>query len=157
MPGCQPGALDPLLASALLLFLAHGEPGLAGDHRDAVRQRVGTHGEPAHRVELDAAVGRELGDRAADDGQPLTGVDGVLAVDVVVAELAARQLERLVATFVAAGANQLECRLPQLGALMAILLTRALSRLILARAANSTVAERKSSYESIGAAYPTRV
>ena len=32
----QPGALDPLLATALLLFLAHGEPRLAGDHRDAV-------------------------------------------------------------------------------------------------------------------------
>ena len=114
--GLQPGALDPLLASALLLFLAHGEPGLAGDHRDAVRQRVGTHGEPADRVELDAVVGRELGDRAADDRQPLAGVDGVLAVDVVVAELTARQLERLVAAFVAAGADQLECGLPMLGA-----------------------------------------
>ena len=122
MPSVEPGALDPLLAAALLLLLAHGEPGLAGDHRDAVRQRVGAHGEPADRVELDAVAGRELGDRAADDRQPLAGVDGVLAVDVVVAELAARQLERLLATFVAAGADQIECRLPQLGALMAILL-----------------------------------
>ena len=118
MPRFQPGALDPLLAATLLLFFAHREPGLAGDHRDAVRQRVGTHGEPADRVELDAAVGRELSDSTADDRQPLPGVDGVLAVDVVVAELAARQLEGLVATFVAPGANQIECRLPGVGALM---------------------------------------
>ena len=113
----QPGALDPLLAAALLLLLAHGEPRLAGHHRDAVRQWVGAHGEPADRVELDAVLRRELGDRAADDRQPLAGVDRVLAVDVVVAELAARQLERLLATFVAAGANQIEGGLPQLGAI----------------------------------------
>ena len=109
-----------------------------------MREWVCAHGQPADRVELDAVLRRELSDRTADDLQPLAGVDGVLAVDVVVAELAARQLERLLAPLVAAGADQIEGGLPQLGAIG--------HAPILARRANSTVAERKSSYESIGAA-----
>ena len=144
VPGSQPGALDPLLAAALLLLLAHREPGLAGDHRDAVRQRVGAHGEPADGVELDAVGGGEVGDGAADDRQPLAGVDGVLAVDVVVAELTAGQLERLLAAFVAAGADQVERGLPGLGALGHSAIVCRL-RPFRARRVNSTVAERNSS------------
>ena len=115
-PGFKAGALDPLLAPALLLFLAHGEPRLTGDHRDTVGQRVRAHGESADGVELDPVLRGEIGDCTADDRQSLPGVDGVLAVDVVVAELAAGQFERLGAMLVAAGADQVERRLPGVGA-----------------------------------------
>ena len=111
-PRFEAGAFDPLLAAACLLLLAHREPGLAGDHRDAVRQRVRAHGEAADGVELDPVPGGEVGDRAADDLQALSGVDRELAVDVVVAELAAGQLERFLATLVTAGADEIEGGLP---------------------------------------------
>ena len=54
----EPGALDPLFTAALLLFLAHREPRLAGHHRHAVRERVGAHRETTDRVELDAVERR---------------------------------------------------------------------------------------------------
>jgi hypothetical protein len=101
-----------LFAATLLLLLAHREPGLAGDHRKAVRQRVRAHGEAADGVELDPVPGGKVGDRTADDRQPLPGVDGELGVDVVVAELAAGQLERFLAMLVTAGADEIEGGLP---------------------------------------------
>ena len=77
----DPGAFDPLLASALLLFLANREPGLAGDHRDAdehQHQAAGAHdpqlvaayeGEGAEH----ALVASSARDVVADPLGPLVG------------------------------------------------------------------------------------
>jgi hypothetical protein len=116
-----------------------------------VRQRIRAHGEPADRIELDPVLRSEFGDRTADDPQPLSGVDGELAVDVVVAELAAGQLERLFTMLVTARADQIEGRLPGFRSLG----YRHIESLFQAcrdRRVNSTVAERNSSNESMGAA-----
>jgi hypothetical protein len=95
--------------------------------------------------------GGEVGDRTADDRQPLPGVHGELAVDVVVAELPAGQLERLLAVLVAAGANQIERGLPAVRAVGCRHIAMVFHAWR-ARRVNSTVAERNSSIESIGAA-----
>ena len=77
-----------------------------------MRQRIGSHRQSAHRVELDAVGRCQVGDRTADDRQPLPGVDRVLPVDVVMAELTAGQSERFVPALVPTRADQIERRLP---------------------------------------------
>ena len=150
-PRFESGAFDPLFAAALLLLLAHREPGLAGDHRDAVRQRIRAHGEPADGVELDPVPSGKVGDRTADDRQPLSGVDGELAVDVVMAELAAGQLERFLAMLVTARADEIEGGLPGVRS-VGYRHIEMVFQAWRARYVNSTVAERNSSIESIGVA-----
>ncbi len=108
----EPSALHPLLAAALLLLLADREPGAAGHHGDAVRQRVGAHRQASDGVELDTAADGQVGDGPADDRESLPGVDGVLAVDVVVAQLTTGQPERLLAVLVSPRADEIEGGLP---------------------------------------------
>ena len=107
----QPESLDELLQAAGFGFLAHGEPRLAGDHRDADGERVGTHRQTTDRVELDLPLGGQVDHRPADDREPGAGVHGVLAVDVVLAGLPAGELEWHVAVLVAA-LDDVKCVLP---------------------------------------------
>src|SRR5581483_3655636 len=70
-----------------------------------------THRQAADRVELDTLFGGEIDDGLAHDGEAGAGVDRVLAVDVVIAGLSTRELERDVTLFVAA-LDHVECVLP---------------------------------------------
>src|SRR5581483_2626735 len=107
----KPEAFDELFQPTGFGLFADGEPRLAGGHRDADGECVGTHRQAADRVELDTLFGGEIDDGLAHDGEAGAGVDRVLAVDVVIAGLSTRELERDVALFVAA-LDHVECVLP---------------------------------------------